>query len=202
MAISFSKMFENSHRRLNDEAISEFRSLVKTSIGKWVTNVDREWNSLSPDGFLNENDMEGYKSVLDDQYYLAQQVQQLSDELSITALYKLVEIHTKKVVRWHLPSIPPKKLSNIGGLAESLSFELSEVKEFSAFDELRELNNAIKHQGMVTDNLEQKYHNHDWVAGTELKALDKAYERLAPLISIYMDDLASKIYNSSERNDT
>lgn len=195
-------MLENSHRRLNDEAISEFRSLVKTSIGKWVTSVDKEWNSLSPDGFLNENDMEGYKGVLDDQYYLAQQVRQLSDELSITALYKLVEIHTKKVVSWHLPSISPKKLGNIRGLNESLPFELREVKAFSAFDELRELNNAIKHQGVVTDNLEKKYHNHGWVSEDDLNDLDKAYERLAPLISIYMDDLATKIYNSSERNDT
>ncbi|EMR34580.1 hypothetical protein QTO16_01360 [Vibrio harveyi] len=202
MAISFSNILENSHRRLNDEAISEFRSLVKTSIGKWVTSVDKEWRSLSPDGFLNENDMECYKGVLDDQYYLAQQVRQLSDELSITALYKLVEIHTKKVVSWHLPSIPPKKLGNIRGLNESLPFELNEVKEFSAFDELRELNNAIKHQGVVTDNLEKKYHNHGWVAEADLNALDKAYERLAPLISIYMDDLATKIYNSSERSDT
>lgn len=202
MGISFSKMLENSHRRINDEAILEFRELVNSSLSGWVRKVDDEWNSLSPERFLDENDMEGYKNVLDDQYHLASQVRNLANELSITALYKLVEIHTKKVIKWHLPSIESKKLFNINSLDKALPFNLADVKSYSNFDELRELNNSIKHLGTVSEKLSEKYSNNGWKQGNDLEHLDKVYERLAPKISVYMDDLAAKIYEHSERDDT
>ena len=202
MGISFSKMLENHHRRINDEAIGEFRELVRKSISDWEGKVDREWTELSPDNFIDARDVEEYKNVLDDQYYLAAQVKNLANELALTALFKLVEIHTKRVVEWHLPSIDSKKLFNINSLKSALPFTLESVNNFEAFDELRELNNAIKHVGHVSEKLANNHHGLGWVQGDEFANLDDVYERLSPKISSYMDSLAQEIYRNSERSDT
>ncbi|MBO1272282.1 hypothetical protein J3L11_11565 [Shewanella sp. 4t3-1-2LB] len=200
--ISFSKILENSHRRINDEAIVEFRKLVDKSICNWEGKIDHEWDNLSPDQFEDPRDMEDYRGVLDDQYYLVNQVKTLSYELSITALFKLVEIHTKRVVKWHMPSIDSSKLFNFNSLEKALPFDLKLVKNFQAFDELLELNNAIKHVGKVSEKLASKHSSKGWVKKENFTGLDKAFDRLSPLISEYMDDLAAKIYANSERDDT
>ena len=59
-----------------------------------------------------------------------------------------------------------------------------------AADELRLLNNAIKHDGKVTKDL-AKYVG--WNTGSRVHPLGAAYERLAPAIPLFISDLAHAV---------
>jgi hypothetical protein len=68
---------------------------------------------------------------------------------------------------------------------------LPSVPHFRAIDELRLLNNAIKHEGKVTKQLSQKYRR--WCEGKKLEGLDQAYDRLRPKVPVYIFRLAQRL---------
>lgn len=64
--------------------------------------------------------------------------------------------------------------------------DLEAVPGFSAIDEVRLINNAIKHEGKVTAVL-ANYPG--WTKGQELQNLGPAFERLAPRVPEYLENL-------------
>lgn len=135
----------------------------------------------------------------------------LGDELTILALFKTVEIQAIRFIKNLKPSLSvfqPKKEGKRKG--QEKKFFLSEIlqelkeKQFissiryeNSYNELRLLNNSIKHQGLVNKDLAEifpKYGNED----DELKDLDKAYTRLKPEIKFFFADLFDNVYTCRE----
>lgn len=65
-------------------------------------------------------------------------------------------------------------------LWKNKALSLEDVPHYRAIDELRLLNNAIKHEGVVTQELSKAFTR--WKMGSPLNGLDKAYERLRPRV--------------------
>ncbi len=186
-------MLEQNHRKLNDEPILEFRKILNRTIYEWEQKVDLALDST-------ESEFKHLRGACDDQYSLIGEVNKLSSQMSIIALYRTVELHTKDVIRWHFPSIDTSGFYNLKSMKKSLSshgLQLDTINSYSDFDELRALNNAIKHNGFASDELEK----YGWVLGESLDNLDAAFERLVPKINEYIDDLACKIAQCSARKD-
>lgn len=134
---------------------------------------------------------------LADESYVLDEVLDLGGQLAIVALYRIVELKTSKMLGWKWTEVDIKKMNlyKADSLAKALRRELGiDIKAllgFAAVDELRLLNNAIKHQGRVSAQL-AKYPG--WVEGEPLRELGAAYTRLAPSVPGYLKALAGHLF--------
>jgi hypothetical protein len=96
---------------------------------------------------------------LADEKYLLDQILTLALQLGAVALYRVVEINMKKILtwRWSAASIKAQKLYNADRLRAALRRELGvnirQLPGFETIDELRCANNAVKHEGKVSQAL-------------------------------------------------
>lgn len=191
MSLTFTQVFNNMQRNMATDAIDEFRSHLNVSLGRQRARIEKEFSSLTPDQFEDQFHMEMYKSHLDGEFYLLDEVEKLANELAIVGLYKNVEIHTKRVVKRNIPTVNEKQLFKVDRLKKALPFKLENIDEYKAFDELRLINNSVKHNAVVNKDLAQAFPS--WKEGEELLELDKHYERLLPKIKKYILSLVDEI---------
>jgi len=108
-------------------------------------------------------------------------ISRLTDELSIVALYRVVEVVTAKMIVHELGSaVQANKMYRINEVKIALkthkNLELKNVPYYNAIDKLRLLNNEIKH----TD-------------GKALPRLDQQYDRLRRKVPKYIFRLAERM---------
>lgn len=124
-------------------------------------------------------------------------VSHLADELSIVALYRVVEISSAQILTYDLglTGKAKKKASRIDGVKDLLlknkGLRLETVPHYRAINELRLLNNAIKHSGVVTEDLSKA--SPRWKQDNQLRGLDKTYKRLRPSVPNYILRLAERM---------
>jgi hypothetical protein len=125
-------------------------------------------------------------------------ISDLADELAIVALYRAVETYRGKIVVRRFPKVPDQTTSNIRKLGQFLrqqGIDLDRVPYHRAVDELRLLNNAIKHDaGYVSAELARKYPR--WKRGkrgAKLAGLGAAYERLKGDVPSYIFRFAERV---------
>jgi hypothetical protein len=118
----------------------------------------------------------------------------LSDQLSIVALYRAVEINTGRILGHQYGAAAIRNAASIRRLRAFLKrqgINLSRIPHFRAVNELRLLNNAIKHAGDVTLELANECPR--WKQGEELTGLGAAYERLKGHVPSYIFRLAERL---------
>jgi len=116
--------------------------------------------------------------------------------LIIVALYRKVELTRKRLLKHADPNLNDRELFIFKKVKEQLEKKVAYgIKANQAIDELRCLNNAIKHEGIVSEELSRFP---DWIHGEELSDLDKAYERLSKDVRVYLKDLYSKLIGDSQ----
>ncbi len=135
--------------------------------------------------------MMNYKDHLGDLVWTARNVKMLGDELSIIALYKKVEWQVGRIVKKRVDNASDVKLAYFQKLCTVLPFAIKGVEGFSAFNELRLINNAIKHEGKVSVELAKEYSV--WMRGENLSNLDDSYRRLLPGVKQFVADLVDKL---------
>lgn len=193
--VTWSQTFRNWDKRLDHEDIDEFLDYLNASVKRRIRRLEEEIQNLVPEQFIDSRDMEPYREHLHDLAASAYAVKSLGDELSIIALYKKVEIHTGRIVKRIIPAAANVNISYFGKFCKTLPFDINTVNGFSSFDELRLLNNSIKHDGKVSVVLATKYPH--WTHGAELRDLDMVFQRLLPDVKKYVADLAEKLHAAS-----
>jgi len=96
------------------------------------------------------------QEFLADDLYELEGITGLGDELAIVARYRVVELMRARAVTHRFGVEARGKSSNIRVLRDFLrtrGIDLDGVQHATAIDELRLLNNAIKHEGCVTREL-------------------------------------------------
>ena len=101
----------------------------------------------------------------------------LGHELIIIGLYKQCELYLKSAIELKFPN---KSKTKKGKLAELNST----LDEYHAINELRLINNCIKHQGKVSQSLSSEYSF--WVLGDDLGDLAVVYNRLKNKVLSYI----------------
>ncbi|MCX6135896.1 MAG: hypothetical protein NTV54_00145, partial [Ignavibacteriales bacterium] len=123
-------------------------------------------------------------------------IKKVADELLVVGLYKLVELNMKKVLckaydkEIGRSEIMGYSIKNIKKTLKDHGVSLSAIKNYSSIDELRVLNNAIKHEGKATKQL-AAFPN--WQTGAELTKLDIVFDRIAPVVPEFIEYLAKDL---------
>jgi len=195
MARSMGVLLENFDQHIDSTTLDEFRDHLDTSLRRREKALEKEYKSLSEDDFEDPRDIDGYRMHIEDQAFYAGEVRKLGHELCIVALYRQIEIHTKRVAKRNFPYLNERQLFSIASMKSALPFDLETFPHFAAFDELRLFNNAIKHEGRVSDDLAKKFPTLS--IGAELVDLDKVYDRLLPLVQQYTKAFVSNSYKNS-----
>jgi hypothetical protein len=131
-------------------------------------------------------------SIENDQYYLEESVK-LSHRLAIVALYIKMELRIKAICRLAFPEFDASKLYRIHYLKKKLKHRGVKIKDlpsYEGFDELRCINNDLKHGDVVGVEL-ATYSG--WTLGEELKEIYAAYTRLAPGCASFISELVDAI---------
>ncbi|HCJ6321768.1 hypothetical protein [Citrobacter sedlakii] len=195
--VSWNKVFENFDKRLDHEDIDELRSLINSSTERRINKLKKEYDNINERTFDSDEhafDIDGYKDHLVDLMINASNIKSLSDELSILALFKSVEVKISKVIDKKFYNNGKKRF--IGKLKLITRHEEVEtLAGYDAYNELRLINNAIKHEGMVSNELATAYSS--WIEDEELKDIDTAYNRLLPQVKYFVQETVSKAYELS-----
>ena len=122
-------------------------------------------------------------------------ISDLADELAIVAVYRVVEINRARMLLGKFPAAPSRTASYIDRLRKFLKgqgVDLDRIPYHRAVEELRLLNNAIKHDaGYVSAELASKYPR--WKQGAKLAGLGGTYERLKGRVPNYILRFAQRI---------
>lgn len=121
----------------------------------------------------------------------------LSSEFAIIGLWRCVELYRQDAIGCALGIDAIQGLFNHRKFQEKLrsqriGIEESQIRCAKSVDELRRLNNAIKHDRWVNDSLAEIP---KWKAkkGDKLGDLERHYYRLQPLAKRYLEDLAQRL---------
>ncbi|WP_154845760.1 hypothetical protein [Pseudomonas fluorescens] len=193
---SFGQTLRFIHLNHSFDVIDEFQVHLDSAWSQSEARLRKEYEGLSADGFDNELDMEDYRSFLEDDFYQLGEVKKLGQALALSGLYRQFETQVIRVLGSTFPNMGKAKKANIlRGISEP-EIDCSKLVGFAAVDELRLLNNIIKHAGSkASAELATKYPN--WVENTELADLDKAYARLKPLVKQYTHAFVNEAYDQS-----
>lgn len=186
--------FRNLDKRLEHSDIDLFLEHLKKSLDESLKALDKQYQTVKPEEFEHPDYIDSYKMHLEELFDEALAAKRLGDELSILALFKRIETHKRKILKKIIPSLEEKKLSSADLLDKVLPFIHKDVNDHAAFDELRLINNALKHNGKVTASLSKKYPH--WAENTPFEGLDEAYLRLLPCVKRYVADFVDKTYQS------
>jgi hypothetical protein len=190
MSKSFQQLLLTFFERFDYEEIEGLRDSVKGFAAVKRSDMLKEHDALVPDESMSENDLEEFRASLSSDADFLWEIEGLSDELCIVALYKKLEITMTKVLSKFYPHLDKSKLHNIDYVRRSLPFDIAALAGYPSMDELRLINNSIKHNGVVNKSL-SNYPG--WVENKPLMNLDKAFNRLAPGIKDYVASVCGAI---------
>jgi hypothetical protein len=124
----------------------------------------------------------------------------LSCQLAVVALYMKMELRIKRACRIAYREIKAEQLYKLHCLEKELKrrgIKIRNLPHISSFDELRCINNDIKHGGVVGKEL-AKYPG--WKLGDNLSNIDTAYERIAPDCRSFIFELIRAMLDKNEEN--
>ncbi len=133
--------------------------------------------------------------LVDDRKQDLEDVEELAFELAIIALYKHIETKTKRAALVAFPDLSQESVMRMRApkLEETLregGVSIREIEHFEDFNELRLINNSLKHSGVVSDELAK---HAGWEAGQRLSNLASTYKRVAPLCVLYLSGLMARL---------
>ncbi|MDC8443625.1 hypothetical protein JJO83_13095 [Halomonas aquamarina] len=115
-------------------------------------------DDLESDSSTSDSERNELELFLGDDAYEAELIRQTSEEMVIIALYKTVEIATKRMLASSGLFSESEvrsffRIKELKRLAGQRVDRLEEIPGFYSYDELRCINNCIKHSGKVDDEL-------------------------------------------------
>ena len=197
MSIRFLSLLENFDKLFDTDELDEFRDLVGSALKRQERDLDKDSQSLKEMETDDDEHAAGYASHIEDRYMLLREVDNLGGQLLVVALFRQTELHIKRVVKRTLPNIDTSKLFNFKSLKSAIPFDIQTLRNFASFNELRMLNNSVKHQGTVSDELSTNFSN--WKLGENLNGLDGAYERLKPEITVFIAGFVAGCYEAKRK---
>jgi len=119
----------------------------------------------------------------------------LANEFAIIGLYRVVEVFRGRVLRARYGPATPNGayIQRVRGfLLKHYGIDFDRIPHHRAVDELRLLNNAIKHDAAIV-SAELAHAFPRWKKGKRLTGLDAAYERLKNHAASYIFAFATRV---------
>jgi hypothetical protein len=180
----------NLFKKFDYEEVQGLKDSMQSIATSRERALQKELATLDQSSFDTAEEFQGYVAHLQADQEFMSEVGKLTDELVILALHKKLEITIRKLLTRFYPALKESELHKIDYLRKNLRFDIATLPSFAFADELRLINNAIKHQGIVTAAL-AKYPN--WVKGRPLDLCGDAFERIAPEIGNYIEEFCEAV---------
>jgi hypothetical protein len=162
---------------------------------KLKEHFDKEIAEYQYDSLSDEDKFELESNFCDDLYFY-EQMEELSYEMTIIAFYKTIEITIKNMLKCSeiFTEEEVKEFYKAKIMKCKIDKNICKIEEldgYAAYNELRLINNCIKHSGIITEELSSNYHI--WKVGEKLKNLDEVYLRLKEDVYKYINSLKNEI---------
>ena len=190
----FEGMLLALYRRFDYDEVIGLRDSVGSYVSSKARSIQKQIDSLKTATEDPTWSPDEYRYHLEAEGEFLGEIQGLADELSIFAIHKKLEITIRKLVVKFYPVLDRHELHKIDYLKNNLPFSIETLAGFASVNELRLINNAIKHEGIVSKAL-AKYAG--WTEGERLNNLGSAFHRLAPGVETYVAEFCDAV-----RNDT
>lgn len=143
-------------------------------------------------------DKEDIVDAVDGEFWENESFGSYSTEMMVIANYRMCEMHLKSAIKYLYSSDLKKyyKWENIKECFMSNGIDLQLLQDYSVINELRCLNNCLKHSGYVDKNLLEA--NSIWVKNTKIENLDKHIERFDQATERFFRNLLEKIRTQLE----
>lgn len=190
-AVKFKKLRLRLLAECSYESIDRMIANLESYANAEHASIERQVSALASESD-NDDDSVWKEHLLREEHFFLDESLSLAHELSIVALYKKIEISTKRAVTTAFPDVTAHSLFKIKDMKSALKrkgIDIEKLPNFKAFDELRCINNDVKHSGQVGAELAA----YRWKAGEKLGDLDVAYKRLAPLAAQYVNELVGEL---------
>ncbi|MEZ9685896.1 hypothetical protein AB4453_20800 [Vibrio atlanticus] len=188
MSLSFEDLIERHMSSLDTETIHSFKKVFSGAMDNEFSKIEQAQVAHDSMQFISEEHQYMHRSWIEDDAIYKFSVVDLAGELYILALYKRVELKHKELISFFNLEVGARNVSNWNDLIKVLPREAKDLPEFNAVNELRLINNAIKHQGVISKQLAENYPNHGQL-GDELTNLSATFERIEPIVCRYTEEL-------------
>lgn len=190
--------------KLEIEVLRKFLELVSQQKKDQEIHLEQLYRQSTNDMPESSEDLEEDLESLSDEFWMLDLAENQAQRLAIVGLYRIVELCTRNMFLWiyygeeeKLKSLHRWKNQKLR-LKEDFEYDLQTTSEYTVVDELRCLNNVIKHNDGIVDKELASFPN--WKKGEEIKDLQPTFERLAPSVPLYLKELAEKLNEILIRN--
>ncbi len=184
------------------EYLKEIRSVIEIDQSSLKKDIKVQIEETKLEKFESEHDYHSYIDSLNDELLQSFKLKSISKKLIIIGLYMIVEKYTKIIVKWLYAELDKNKLNEkikklhrwkfLEAELNRKKIDLSNVEEYSTINELRCLNNDIKHSGYVSKDL-LNFSTWKGDIGKEIDTEKIDLDNFYNSIPKYLADLAEKI---------
>lgn len=170
-------------------------------LGEGALSDKERLKQLSEKYPISEEVFDSFQDSLGDEFWEAEQAEFFGRLLAIVGLYMLVEDETKTILKWIFSKKQVLKVYRWKHLKEMLKakigFDIENLKMFNIIDELRCLNNDIKHNRKVDEEL-AKFSG--WIYGKEITGKEIDFDRFKNAVPEYIEELSDGINSQVLKN--
>ena len=194
-AMNFKKLKVKIATHYHLEAIDGIYDASLQVKAKLAGDISKEAQAIEADSTLESDERQYMLSSLGDDFFIAEITTELAGEMMVVALYKTVEISIKQMAKAsELFTVDQLrsfyKISDLKKQFKKKICDIKTLKNYKAYDELRCINNAIKHSGVVDKDL-AAYPG--FKKGEKLADLHKHYNRLRDNVDGFVIALQDEI---------
>ena len=189
---------------LNPDSLRELRGLSIHYEDGAKEALNLRAQEINNDESLDINIRGDLLDAISDDYSIINEIKKIGEELAIIGLFKTIEIKIKKISEIS-KFFTEEKIKNMNKIVclkkyfKNIGINIEEIDNYLEFNELRELNNCVKHSGVVSPDLKEI--NESYGAENQLiKDYNKHFERLLIPNTKFVANLGDKIISKIREN--
>jgi len=155
---SFKKALVKINTDLEPDTLYELLLLSRSYKNNFINEAERKLKRIEKDLNLDIEEKNRLIEGLSDDVSMANEISLLGEELAIIGLYKTIEIAIKRACKLsgkfndeeiYEMYITKKLIKNFN----NIKIDIKIIDGFTSFEELKLLNNSLKHEGTINKNL-------------------------------------------------
>jgi len=191
----------DSFEKASNQTISNLldkSSKAEAKLTELISQLSNHINgSENSDGIPTEKDEAVFRKMVDcnSELYMSNEYLKALSDMKIVYLFKSVEIRIKSLIRTAYPKTDTKKFYKWGCVCcyfDNINIKISDFDGYAELEELRKINNNIKHNEMIEKNANKIKEFANESQFTYLN-FENFYNRVKPKIQNFIESLGKAI---------
>jgi len=147
------------------DLLKEMKMSLESSLNEERKQLEKLVKGLKAEQYESDYDYHSHLGSICDDFIQTNEIENIMKLLIVVRLYIIVELTTKRVLKWLIQDRKKEnqdqlfrkvsKWENLKKIFKKFGVNLNDISDFNVINELRCLNNAIKHGGYVDEELAQ-----------------------------------------------